>query len=118
MFTCSRRWAGILLVFLFLATAVAACSPMQDDAEDTTDTPAPTATLAPTATPVPTTAPAQTAMSSDSHAEMFCGDTGSEEIESMTFGQLAAELTGAIELLEAMEPPQEYAGWHEVRPTI
>ena len=107
MFTCSRRWAGILLVFLFLATAVAACSPMQDDAEDTT------ATLAPTATPVPTTAPAQTAMSSDSHAEMFCGDSGSEEIESMTFGQLAAELTGAIELLEAMEPPPEYAGWHE-----
>ena len=130
MFSRTRRWTGILLVFLFLVTAVAACSREQDDAEDSsadssanssaptetlvpTDTPMPAATPAPTATAVPTIAPAHSAMSSDSYAEMFCDDTGSEEIENITYSQLSAEVTGSIEMLESMGPPQEYAGWHE-----
>lgn len=107
MYSCTPRWAGILLGLLLLAAGIAACLREPAATEDTAES------QSPTAVPPPTAAPAESAMSPDSYADQFCGESDSEELENITYGQLAAELTAGIEIWASVEPPQEFAAWHQ-----
>ena len=99
--TLILRWSGILLGILFIAAALSACGGSSTPDEGTTKS-----------TP-DTQVQDSSRMSLDDYLTICSGPTPGQTDAELTLAGFAAVLGEFTEQLEAVEPPEEVADWHD-----
>ena len=106
------RWSGILLGILFIAAALSACG--DSSAPATQGSGSSTPDEGTTKSTPDTQAPDSSRMSLDDYLTICSGPTpGQTGAELTSLAEFAAVLGEFTEQLEAVEPPEEVADWHD-----
>ena len=109
--TLILRWSGILLGILFIAAALSACGGSSAPATQASGSSTPDEGT--TKSTPDTQVQDSSRMSLDDYLTICSGPTPGQTDAELTLAGFAAVLGEFTEQLEAVEPPEEVADWHD-----